>query len=32
MRTFKEMNGAPAAALQRVSKTNVGSPSQSGWR
>jgi hypothetical protein len=31
-RTFKEINGAPAAALQRVPKTNVGSPSQSGWR
>ena len=31
-RAFKEMSGAPAAALQRVPETNVGSPSQSGWR
>jgi hypothetical protein len=31
-RAFKEMSGAPAAALFRVSETNVGSPSQSGWR
>jgi hypothetical protein len=31
-RAFKEMSGASAAALQRVPKTNVGSPSQSGWR
>ncbi|NJO56013.1 MAG: ISAs1 family transposase [Rhodospirillales bacterium] len=31
-RAFKEMSGAPAAALLRVSGTNVGSPSQSGWR
>ena len=31
-RAFKEMSGAPAAALQHVPETNVGSPSQSGWR
>ena len=31
-RAFKEMSGAPAAALFRVSETNVGSPSQYGWR
>ncbi|WP_230415379.1 transposase [Micromonospora tarapacensis] len=31
-RVFKEMSGAPAAALFRVSETNVGSPSQFGWR
>jgi hypothetical protein len=31
-RALKEMSGAPAAALHRVLETNVGSPSQSGWR
>ena len=31
-RAFKEMSGAPTATLDRMSETNVGSPSQHGWR